>query len=62
MLCNNVLQSRMRWSNPTYELLLAQAKAQSNPDARRELYIQAERILCETDVALIPVWHWMRPH
>jgi len=60
--CNNALQSRMRWSNPNYELLLAQARAQSNPDARRDLYIQAERILCETDVALVPVWHWMRPH
>lgn len=45
------------WDNPDYSVLLQQAAEEQDEDQRRELYIQAERILCETDAVVIPLFH-----
>ena len=34
-----------------------QAAGLSDPDERQALYIQAETLLCETEAALIPLYH-----
>jgi len=45
------------FSNSDFDNLVNRAKNSFNPAKRQELYIQAERILCETEAALIPLWH-----
>jgi ABC-type oligopeptide transport system substrate-binding subunit len=46
----------MRWDNAEYTALLTAAFNEPDPEVRRELYIQAERILCETDAVVIPLF------
>lgn len=45
------------FSNPEFDDLVNRAKNSYDPAKRQELYIQAERILCETEAALIPLFH-----
>jgi len=45
------------WSNAEFQLLVTQAHSVTDPQLRQQLYIQAERILCETDAAVIPLFH-----
>lgn len=45
------------FSNLEFDGLVDRAATASDPAVRQELYVQAERILCETEVALIPVYH-----
>jgi oligopeptide transport system substrate-binding protein len=45
------------FSNSEFDLLVNRAKNSYDPAERQELYIQAERLLCETEAALIPLFH-----
>ena len=45
------------FSNVAFDELVDRAAASSDPAERQELYIQAERILCEVEAALIPIYH-----
>jgi oligopeptide transport system substrate-binding protein len=45
------------FTNAEFDLLLAQASRSTDPAYRQERYILAERILCETEAALIPLYH-----
>jgi len=45
------------FSNSEFDLLVNRAKNSHDPAERQELYIQAERLLCETETALIPLFH-----
>ena len=49
------------FSNAEFDNLIEVAKQNSDPAKRQELYIQAERILCETETAIIPVYHATNP-
>lgn len=49
------------WTNPTYENLLAQARAEPDPAARAQLYKQTEEILVETDSVLTPLYYRATP-
>jgi len=46
------------WTNATYDNLLAQATATSDPAARKALYKQAEEILVESDAVMIPIYYY----
>jgi oligopeptide transport system substrate-binding protein len=46
-----------KFSNPEFDQLVDRAKQVRDPAQRQELYIQAERLLCETEAALIPLFH-----
>jgi len=50
-----------KFSNPDFDALVDRAAKNSDPAERQELYIQAERILCETEVALVPLFHSTYP-
>jgi len=50
-----------KFSNAEFDKLIEVAKQNSNPAKRQELYIQAERILCETEIAIIPIYHATYP-
>jgi oligopeptide transport system substrate-binding protein len=45
------------FSNSGFDQLVDRAKRSRDPAERQELYIQAERLLCETEAALIPLYH-----
>ena len=45
---------RQAWSNPEFDELVNQGKAEPDPEARLEIYKQAERVIQE-DVGYIPV-------
>lgn len=45
------------FSNSDFDDLVDRARTTSDPAERQELYIQAERLLCETEAALIPLYH-----
>jgi hypothetical protein len=46
------------FENSEYDTLVLQARAAaSEPSERQKLYIQAERVLCEQEAAVIPVYH-----
>ena len=45
------------FSNLEFDELVDRAAAAGDPAMRQELYIQAERILCETEAAVIPIYH-----
>jgi predicted Ser/Thr protein kinase len=45
------------FSNSEFDSLVDRARTSNSPAERQELYIQAERLLCETEAALIPIYH-----
>lgn len=45
------------FSNSEFDQLVDRAAKSKYPAERQELYIQAERLLCETEAALIPLYH-----
>jgi oligopeptide transport system substrate-binding protein len=51
--------NRMRWKNPEYDSLVERAASESDPAARRQLYAEAQRILVEKDVPVVPLYSGM---
>jgi ABC-type transport system substrate-binding protein len=49
------------FSNSEFDKLVELAAKNDDPAERQELYIQAERILCETETAIIPIYHTTYP-
>jgi oligopeptide transport system substrate-binding protein len=49
------------FSSPEFDQLIELAEKSDDPAERQELYIQAERILCETEAAVIPIYHTVYP-
>jgi ABC-type oligopeptide transport system substrate-binding subunit len=49
-------QNRTGWSNAEYDRLIATALANPNPRERFALFAAAERILCEDQLPIIPVY------
>jgi len=45
-----------RFSNSEFDDLISRAAQSNDPSERQELYIQAERLLCETEAAIIPLF------
>jgi oligopeptide transport system substrate-binding protein len=46
------------YSNPVYDDLLRQASIESNPEKRMAMLSEAERILVDEDVPLVPIFHY----
>ena len=46
-----------KFANPEFDQLVERAAKSRNPAERQELYILAERLLCEEEAALIPLYH-----
>ncbi len=49
-----------RWGNDKFDELVDQAARETDEGKRKELYIQAEKILVEEDVAIIPLYWYTR--
>ncbi len=52
--------TRFRWDDDDYEALLQDAVTTVNAEARRMLYVEAERMLCEENAVLIPLYTYHR--
>lgn len=48
----------INWSNPEFDALVDQAKVETDPDVRRELYAQAEYILSNEVAGLAPIYYY----
>ncbi|MDW8348787.1 MAG: peptide ABC transporter substrate-binding protein [Verrucomicrobiae bacterium] len=51
--------NRTGWSHPTYDSLLAQANATADPHRRMELLRQAEKILIEDQMPIVPLYYFV---
>jgi oligopeptide transport system substrate-binding protein len=49
-------QNASGFSNSTFDELVDRAAQSTNPALRQELYVRAERILCEDEVQIIPLF------
>jgi oligopeptide transport system substrate-binding protein len=49
------------FSNVEFNQLVSRATLSSDPAARQALYIEAERLLCETEAAIIPLYFAVLP-
>jgi oligopeptide transport system substrate-binding protein len=45
-----------RWKNPQYDQLLEQAARELDTQKRVKLYDEAQKILCETDLPIMPLF------
>lgn len=50
-----------KFASPEFDRLVTNASKSKDPAVRQELYIQAERLLSETEAALIPLYHATMP-
>jgi oligopeptide transport system substrate-binding protein len=48
-----------RYSSPAFDALLAKAEAETNPAARAAILADAERIIVEQDLPLIPIFNYV---
>ena len=48
------------FSNPEFDKLVEAAARESDPAKRKEMYQKAERILCDTDAAITPIYWYTR--
>jgi serine/threonine protein kinase len=56
--CQGQWDPHTHWNSPEYERLLGAALSEPNAEARRLLYVEAERLLVESDVVFIPLGHF----
>jgi oligopeptide transport system substrate-binding protein len=45
-----------RWGSPRYDRLVERAAREPDPNRRQPLYDEAQRILCEQDVPIVPLF------
>lgn len=48
--------NRGRWDNQRYDALIRQGASEQDEEKRHEIYLKAQRILCEEDAAAIPLY------
>jgi len=53
---SNSGNNNTRWKNKRYDELVKRAARELSPEKRTELYNEAQRILCETDVPIVPLF------
>ena len=48
--------NRGRWANKKYDQLIERGASEQDPQKREEIYIEAQKLLCEEDAASIPLF------
>lgn len=46
------------YNNPAYDALVAEAARETDPVRRLDLYREAEKLLCATDCAIVPIYYY----
>lgn len=54
------IRDRFMWFNVDYDELIAEALEEQDIGRRMEMFIEAERILCEQEVLVVPLYHYRR--
>lgn len=49
-----------RWANPEFDKLVDEAARETDPATRKELYLQADKLLVEEDAAIAPLYWYTR--
>ena len=52
--------NQIKWSNAEFDQLSGQAAGEPDPDRRREMYYEAERILLIDEAGIIPIYYYTR--
>jgi oligopeptide transport system substrate-binding protein len=51
-------EKNIRWDRTDFDTLVEKAQVESNPETRKKLYLQAEKILVQDECAVIPLWSY----
>ncbi|MEI6877140.1 MAG: peptide ABC transporter substrate-binding protein, partial [Spirochaetota bacterium] len=51
-------EKNLRWERTDFDTLVEKAQVESNPDVRKKLYLEAEKILVQDEAAVIPLWSY----
>lgn len=51
-------EKNLRWERTDFDTLVEKAQVEANPDVRRSLYLEAEKILVQEECAVIPLWSY----
>jgi oligopeptide transport system substrate-binding protein len=51
-------EKNLRWTRTDFDALVDKAKIEQNADKRKQLYLQAEKILTDEECAIIPLWSY----
>lgn len=51
-------EKNLRWERTDFDALIEKAQAEMNEAKRKQMYQQAEKILCEEEAAIIPLWSY----
>jgi oligopeptide transport system substrate-binding protein len=51
-------EKNLRWERTDFDALVEKAQVEMNQAKRRQMYQQAEKILCEDEAAIIPLWSY----
>lgn len=54
--------NRTRWKNKKYDELIERAATESNREKRRQIYAEAQKMLVEEDVPLVPLYSGVSHH
>ncbi len=54
--------NRIQWSNPRFAALVEEASGATDPEVRKRLYEEAERILVEEAAAIMPLYFFTAPY
>ena len=50
----------IKWANAEFDRLVEDAAKEADPEKRKDLYFQAEKILCEDEAGIIPIYYYTR--
>jgi len=50
--------NRIKWSNAEFDQLTEEATAERDPGRRKELYFEAEKVLCVDEAGIIPIYYY----
>jgi oligopeptide transport system substrate-binding protein len=48
----------IRWNNQEFQKIVDEAEVSPDPAKRKELYFQAEKILCDDEAAIAPIYYY----
>jgi len=51
-------EKNLRWERTDFDALVERAQAEADPEVRKKLYMEAEKILVQDECAVIPLWSY----
>ena len=51
-------EKNLRWERTDFDALVEKAQAEADPEVRKKLYMEAEKILVQDECAVIPLWSY----